>query len=86
MFFEVPTDVLRTRVASYLMPEDGSVVCPSEDQSLDLIKIAQAVDMLWTASRPLVITGRGARLTGNALMDLLEATGALYLDTQESTV
>ena len=84
VFFEVPTDVLRTRVASYLRPEDGSVVCPSQDQSLDLIKIAQAVDMLWSASRPLVITGRGARLTGNALMDLLEATGALYLDTQES--
>ena len=36
------------------------------------------------AKRPLVITGRGAREAGAALVRLLDATGALYLDTQES--
>ena len=40
--------------------------------------------MFWTARRPLVITGRGARGMRAALMRLLDATGALYLDTQES--
>ena len=34
--------------------------------------------------RPLVITGRGARQAGPELVRLLDATGALYLDTQES--
>ncbi|HYC13883.1 MAG TPA: thiamine pyrophosphate-dependent enzyme, partial [Stellaceae bacterium] len=36
------------------------------------------------AKRPLVITGRGARGSGEALVRFLDASGALYLDTQES--
>ena len=36
------------------------------------------------ASGPLVITGRGARGAAPQLVRLLDATGALYLDTQES--
>lgn len=84
VFIEIPTDVLRRRVSSYLMSKDGSMAGLPQEQSLDLIKIAQAVDMVWTASHPLVITGRGARSMGATLIDLLDATGALYLDTQES--
>src|SRR5262249_59816624 len=41
-------------------------------------------DVLWSARRPLVITGRGARNAGAELVRLLDASGALYLDTQES--
>jgi acetolactate synthase-1/2/3 large subunit len=48
----------------------------------DLIRTA--VDLLWSAKRPLVITGRGARHAGNELVKLLDASGAVYLDTQES--
>src|SRR5260370_16664191 len=33
---------------------------------------------------PLVITGRGARNAGHALLRFLKASGAFYLDTQES--
>ena len=40
--------------------------------------------MIWRARRPLVITGRGARGAEAALVRLLDASGALYLDTQES--
>jgi acetolactate synthase-1/2/3 large subunit len=50
----------------------------------DPAAIAEAVDVLWSAKRPLVITGRGAREAGDALVRLLDASGALYLDTQES--
>ena len=46
--------------------------------------IKEAVDAFWGAKRPLVLTGRGARDAGAAITRLLDATGALYLDTQES--
>jgi acetolactate synthase I/II/III large subunit len=46
--------------------------------------IAAAVDVIWNAKRPLVITGRGARNAGAELVRFLNASGALYLDTQES--
>lgn len=38
----------------------------------------------WSARRPLVMTGRGAREAGPEILRLLDATGAFYLDTQES--
>ncbi|MGE3145980.1 MAG: thiamine pyrophosphate-dependent enzyme, partial [Pseudorhodoplanes sp.] len=38
----------------------------------------------WSARRPLVRTGRGARGAGAALVRFLDASGALSLDTQES--
>ncbi len=50
----------------------------------DPAAVAEAVDVFWSAKRPVVITGRGARQAGSALVRLLDATGALYLDTQES--
>ena len=43
-----------------------------------------AVEALWSARRPLVVTGRGARGASEELVRLLDASGALYLDTQES--
>ena len=36
------------------------------------------------AKRPLVVTGRGALRVGRELMEFLDKTGAVYLDTQES--
>jgi len=46
--------------------------------------IDRAAAALWAAKRPVVITGGGARGAGAAITRLLDATGALYLDTQES--
>jgi acetolactate synthase I/II/III large subunit len=40
--------------------------------------------MLWSARRPLVISGRGARGARDELIALLDALGAPYLDTGES--
>lgn len=42
------------------------------------------VDMLWSARRPLVISGRGARGAGAELTAFLDSLGAAYLDTGES--
>ena len=46
--------------------------------------VAEAVAAARAARRPLVISGRGARGAGDAVVRFLDATGALYLDTQES--
>jgi len=46
--------------------------------------VERAVDLLWTAKRVLVISGRGARAAGGALVELLDRLGAVYLDTGES--
>ena len=46
--------------------------------------VARAVDVLWSARRPLVISGRGARRAGAELARLLDCLGAVYLDTSES--
>ncbi len=83
-YIEIPTDVLRTRVPSALVLPEW--MAPKTPRLLppDPAAVAEAVEVLWSARRPLVITGRGARQAGPALTRLLEATGALYLDTQES--
>ena len=46
--------------------------------------VGKGVEAVWSAKRPVVVTGRGARGAGEALVRFLDATGALYLDTQES--
>src|ERR1700681_3732149 len=50
----------------------------------DPVQIAKAVDLLWSARRVLVISGRGARGAGPELVALLDRLGAVYLDTGES--
>ena len=56
-------------------------------QAPDASLVAQAAAVLRRARRPLVITGRGAQASTGAsaaLTRLLDVTGAVYLDTQES--
>ncbi len=83
-YIEIPTDVLRAHVpenlvlADWLRPKPARVIPP------DPTAAAAAADAIWRAQRPLVVTGRGAREAGAALTRLLDASGAVYLDTQES--
>jgi len=84
VYIEVPTDVLRTPVAKQLVLDEWMTAKPPRILPPDPAAIAEAVDAFWGAKRPLVITGRGARGAGAALVHLLDATAALYLDTQES--
>jgi acetolactate synthase-1/2/3 large subunit len=46
--------------------------------------VRAAVELLWSARRPLFISGRGARGAAAPLTALLDKLGALYLDTGES--
>ncbi len=84
VYVEIPTDVLRTRVPPQLVLDEWMQAKPVRVLPPDPAAVAEAVEVFWSARRPLVITGRGARGTGAALTRLLDATGALYLDTQES--
>src|SRR5579871_6542102 len=84
VYLEIPTDVLRTSVPPQLVLDEWMAAKPPRIISPDAADIALAVDALWSARRPLVITGRGARGAGAELVRILDASGALYLDTQES--
>jgi acetolactate synthase-1/2/3 large subunit len=84
VYIEIPTDVLRADVPpalvlrEWLEPKRSRELPPHPDL------VATVVETLWSARRPVVITGRGACNASAALVRLLDACGALYLDTQES--
>lgn len=84
VYLEVPTDVLRDVVPDgvvldeYLTPKARRRLPP------DPREVSKAAAMVAGAARPLVLTGRGAMGHGADLMRFLDASGALYLDTQES--
>ena len=84
VYIEIPTDVLRTSVPAQLVLDEWMAAKPPRLAPPDAADIALAVDALWSARRAVVITGRGARNAGAELARLLDASGALYLDTQES--
>jgi acetolactate synthase-1/2/3 large subunit len=84
VYIEIPADVLRTPVPRQLVLDEWMAAKPPRVVPPDSADIALAADVLWSARRPLVITGRGARGAAAELVRLLDASGALYLDTQES--
>lgn len=84
VYVEVPTDVLREAVPEALVLEEWLTPRPPRRIPPDSQAVEQAVEALWSARRPVVVSGRGARGAGPALTRLLDASGALYLDTQES--
>ncbi|MEQ8604551.1 MAG: thiamine pyrophosphate-binding protein [Marivibrio sp.] len=83
-YIEFPTDVLRAPVPSQLVLDDWMRAKPPRRIAPDPAAIEAAADAIRGAKRPLVISGRGARGARDALARFLEATEALYLDTQES--
>ncbi len=84
VYVEIPTDVLREQIPSalvldeYLRPKPRRTILP------DPSEVERAAEILSSSRSPVVITGRGARGAGGSLVRLLDASGALYLDTQES--
>ncbi len=83
-YLDFPVDTLRARVSpavqlpEFMAPRARARLLP------DPAAVAQAVEVLWNAKRPLVITGRGARGAAQPLQQLLDRLGAVYLDTGES--
>ena len=83
-YIEFPTDVLREAVPPQLVLDDWLTERPARRLNADAVQIASAVDAIRASRRPLVVSGRGARGAGETLCRFLEASNALYLDTQES--
>ncbi len=84
VYIEIPTDVLRKIVPpgvvlqEYLTPRPPRRIPPDADD------VSRAAQLIASAKRPLVISGRGAMGNARELQRFLDASGALYLDTQES--
>ena len=84
VYLDFPTDTLRLEVPKavqleeHFRPKAPALLLP------DPAAVRAAVELLWSAKRPLVISGRGARGAGAALQQFLQKLGAVYLDTGES--
>lgn len=84
VYLDFPVDTLRAepspamQLPEWLQPRRQPRLQP------DAAAVAEAVEVLWSARRPLVISGRGARGASASLLCLLDALGAVYLDTGES--
>jgi acetolactate synthase I/II/III large subunit len=83
-YLDVPTDTLRAPVPKPLQREEHLRPKPRPLILPDPARIAEAAELLWSARRVLVISGRGARGAGPELVALLDRLGAAYLDTGES--
>src|SRR3954468_21225314 len=83
-YIDFPTDILRSPVPKPLQLEEH--LRPKERPLTPAApaQVAEAVDLLWSARRVLVISGRGGRGAGPELVALLDRLGAVYLDTGES--
>jgi acetolactate synthase-1/2/3 large subunit len=83
-YIDFPTDTMRASVPKALQLPEHLAPRPRPMARPDPARIAEAVDLLWSAKRVLVISGRGARGAGAELTALLDRLGAVYLDTGES--
>ncbi|MDE2607087.1 MAG: thiamine pyrophosphate-binding protein [Burkholderiales bacterium] len=84
VYLDFPVDTLRAEVPRALqLPEHFAPEAPPRIPP-DAEAVGAAVDLLWSAKRPLFISGRGAQGAGGALARLLARLGAPYLDTGES--
>jgi acetolactate synthase-1/2/3 large subunit len=84
VYLDFPVDTLRGEVPPVLLLPEQLEPKPPIRMLPDPEAVQRAVDLLWSARRPLFISGRGARNAGPQLMCLLDRLKALYLDTGES--
>jgi acetolactate synthase-1/2/3 large subunit len=84
VYVEIPTDVLRKSVPAALVLDEWLRAKPTRRLPPDPEEVQRGARLIAAARRPLVLTGRGAMSAGPQLLQLLDATGAVYLDTQES--
>ena len=83
-YIDFPIDILRADVPRALLLDEHLSAKPRVVTLPDPEQVVKAVDLLWSAKRLLVISGRGARSAGPELVALLDRLGAVYLDTGES--
>ena len=84
VYLDFPTDVLRDEVPKVIQMEEHfrpKVLRPILPHMDD---VTAAIEVLLSAKKPLVISGRGARGAHKELCEFLDKLGGAYLDTGES--
>lgn len=84
VYLDFPTDVLRDEVPTALQRAEHLAGHARVAQPPAPDVVSAAVDLLWSAKRPLVIGGRGIKGRASSLIRFLDALGGVYLDTGES--
>ncbi|MFN2125900.1 MAG: thiamine pyrophosphate-binding protein [Candidatus Promineifilaceae bacterium] len=84
VYLDFPTDTIRGEVPKVLRLEEHFRLKARPLMPPDPSAVTAAVELLWSARRPLVISGRGARGAGTELKRFLDRLGGVYLDTAES--
>jgi len=84
VYIEIPPDVLREKVNSSLVLEEFFRKKAPRVIPPDPVELERAIELIAQGRRILVLTGRGTVKAGTVLTHFLDATGAAYLDTQES--
>jgi acetolactate synthase-1/2/3 large subunit len=83
-YIDFPTDLLRETMAGAELDRSWMAARTPERAGPDPAAVEAAAEVLRSARRLVVISGRGARRAGPAVERFLTATGGLYLDTAES--
>ncbi len=84
VYLDFPVDTLRAEVPRAVELNEFFDVPARTGVPPDAGRAGAAADAIWSAKRPLVISGRGARGYGAELVRFLDATGAVYLETGET--
>src|ERR1700739_2238529 len=82
-YIDFPTDTLRGLVPKALQLDEHLNAKPRTVTLPDPLQVARAVDVLWSARRVLVISGRAARGAGPELISLLDRLGGVSLHPGE---
>ncbi len=84
VYLDFPVDTMRAEVCAAVQLPEYFAHRAAQPQAPHPAQVQEALKLLWSAKRPLLISGRGAQGAGPALSQLLSLTGAAYLDTGES--
>ena len=84
VYVEIPTDVLREAVPPKLVLPEWLDAKSTRRVPPDPADVERAARIIGQARRPLVLSGRGALSARTELVQFLDHTGAVYIDTQES--
>jgi acetolactate synthase-1/2/3 large subunit len=84
VYLDFPVDTLRGEVPAAVQLSEHFKPRARVRLHPDPETVHQAVELLWSARRPLIISGRGAHGAAAPLVRLLDRLNALYLDTGES--
>ena len=84
VYLDFPVDTLRASVSLATQLPEFFQAPPTQNFYPNSKCAEQAMEIMWSAKRPLIISGRGAKGASKPLIQLLDRLGALYLDTGES--